>query len=79
MDNLNTYNNVFFATFGVSESLLKTLKLKESEQWDSVGHISLIAAIEEAFDINMDSEDIFAITSYEEGLVILHNKYNINF
>lgn len=47
--------------------------------WDSVGHINLISSLEETFDINMEPEDMFEITSYSDGLLVLHNQYNIEF
>ena len=30
-------------------------------------------------DINMEPEDMFEITSYSDGLLVLHNQYNIEF
>ena len=67
-DNLKKYNEVFC-----------NMKLKESANWDSVGHINLISSLEETFDINMEPEDMFEITSYSDGLLVLHNQYNIEF
>lgn len=78
-ENLRKYNIVFMETFNVSELQLKTLRLKDSENWDSVGHIGLISSLEEAFGIDMESEDMFAISTYEEGIDILNRKYNIEF
>lgn len=78
-ENLRRYNDVFKATFAVSEIELRTLKLKESENWDSVGHIGLISSLEDAFEIDMEPEDMFNISSYDEGLAILNTKYNIEF
>jgi acyl carrier protein len=44
--------------------------------WDSVGHMALIAALEESFDIMMDTDDIVDFSSYEKGKAIL-KKYNV--
>ncbi len=44
--------------------------------WDSIGHMSLVAALEEAFDIMMDTDDIIDLSSYEKGKEIL-KKYDI--
>ena len=65
--------------FEVREDDLENMKLKESANWDSVGHINLISSLEETFDINMEPEDMFEITSYSDGLLVLHNQYNIEF
>ena len=72
------YNGVFMDMFGCSESTLHNLRLKESENWDSVGHIGLISALEDIFDINLDADDMFALISYQEGMRIL-KKYGIDF
>ncbi|EIY35028.1 hypothetical protein HMPREF1062_01396 [Bacteroides cellulosilyticus CL02T12C19] len=78
-DNLNKYNEVFYRVFGVKGNELEQLKLKESEGWDSVGHINLIASLEDAFGINMEPDDMFDIFSYKTGIQVLQNQYNIKF
>ena len=45
---------------------------------DSVGHMSLMAALETEFDIMMDTEDIIDFSSYPKGMQILA-KYKIAF
>ena len=47
------------------------------KQWDSVGHMSMIANLEEAFDIVFDMDDIIDFSSYKTGIEIL-KKYKIN-
>ena len=47
--------------------------------WDSVGHMSLIANLEEAFDIMMEMDDIIDLSSYEKGKEILSDNYGIAF
>ncbi len=71
MTNLEKYNNAFMETFEITEEQLAGLKYQDIESWDSVGHMSLIAAIEEAFDIMMDTDDIIDLSSYEKGKEIL--------
>ena len=34
-------------------------------EWDSIGHMSLIAELEDQFDIMMEMDDIIDINSYE--------------
>ena len=47
-------------------------------EWDSVGHMSLMAALETEFDIMMETEDIIDFSSYFKGMQIL-TKYEITF
>lgn len=45
--------------------------------WDSVGHMGLIAALEEEFNIMMDTEDIIEFGSYTVGIDKL-KKYGVD-
>lgn len=76
MTNLETYTQVFMETFGIDEEQTKELKYQGVESWDSVGHMSLVAALEGAFDIMMDTEDIVDLSSFEKGKEILA-KYDV--
>lgn len=79
MSNLERYNKVFCEIMQVDEDQLTGLKFKESEYWDSVGHMMLIAALEDEFDIMLEPEDMMSITSYEQGKEILSRTYNVQF
>lgn len=78
MSNLEKYNNAFTEAFGIDESKLAGLTYQGLPEWDSVGHMSLIAALEDTFDIMMETDDIIDLSSYEKGKEILA-KYNIEF
>ena len=79
MTNLQKYNNVFIERFAITEQDLNaTLVYQSIPAWDSVGHMSLMAAIEEAFDIILDMDDILDFSSYQKGKEILV-KYKIDF
>ncbi len=72
MTNLEKYNKVFADVLGVEEKVLNdSFTFKEVPQWDSVAHLSLIDALEEAFNVMFDSEDILHYGSYENGKKIL--------
>lgn len=71
MNNLEKYNNAFIETFEITEDQLPGLKYQDIEAWDSVGHMGLVAALEDAFDIMMDTDDIIDFSSYEKGKEIL--------
>ena len=51
MTNLKKYNAAFMTVFEVTEKQLHELKYQDIAAWDSVGHMQLIAALEDAFDI----------------------------
>ena len=76
MTNLEKYINAFAESLEVAPENVPTLKYGESEQWDSVGHMSLIAALEDAFDIMVDMDDIIDLSSFEKGKEILR-KYDV--
>lgn len=79
MTNYEKYLNVFTETFGVDEEKAKGLEYQAISEWDSVGHMGLIAALEDTFDIMMDTDDIIDLSSFEKGKEILSKNYNIEF
>lgn len=79
MNNTEKYNQVFMETFGIDESKLSGLAYQAIAEWDSVGHMGLIAALEDTFDIMMDTDDIIDFSSYEKGKEILSEKYEVEF
>ena len=77
MDNLEKYNNAFVQVFGAKvEELNDTYGKENVEEWDSVHQLSLIAELEETFDIMFDPEDIMEMTSYAKGKELLA-KYDV--
>ena len=78
MEILNKYNEIFISNLQVTEDQLATLTYQSVEAWDSVGHMGLIAQLEEKFDIMMDMDDIIDFSSYEKGKEILE-KYDVKF
>lgn len=77
MANLEKYNNAFIEALMVEEDELVGLQYQAIDRWDSVGHMSLVAAIEDAFDIMLDTDDIIDFSSYEKGKEILALNYNV--
>ena len=62
----------------ISEDQLAGLQYQGVELWDSVGHMSLVAALEDEFDIMIDTDDIIDLSSFEKGKEILA-KYGVEF
>lgn len=79
MTNKEKYTNAFVEALEISADQVEGLEYQAIPEWDSVGHMSLIAAIEEAFDIMMDTDDIIDFSSYEKGEEILKKNYSIEF
>ncbi len=79
MENLEKYNNAFVEVFGTKAEELNDNYGKDTvDEWDSVHQLSLIAILEETFDIMFDPEDIMEMTSYGKGKALLQ-KYDVNF
>ena len=78
MNNIDKYDKAFMECFSVDKTKLKkNLEYNSISQWDSVGHMSMIAALEEAFDVVFEMDDIIDFSSYNTGKEIL-KKYKIN-
>ena len=79
MTNLEKYSKVFCDTLEISEDKLAGLKYQDVVLWDSVGHMTLVANLEEAFDIMLETDDIIDLSSFEKGMEILSKNYNVEF
>ena len=80
MNNLENYVNAFVEGLGVDKSIVNSqLEYQAIPEWDSVGHMGLVASLEDAFDIMMDTDDIIDFSSYNKGIEILSTKYNVEF
>ncbi len=79
MTNLDKYKQAFINGLEISESEVNSqLEYQGVKNWDSVGHMTLIAELEDAFDIIFEADDIINFSSYDKGIEIL-KKYNIEF
>jgi acyl carrier protein len=79
MTNKERYDKVMTEALDLQpQDLNEGLVYNSMPAWDSVGHMSLMAALETEFDIMMDTEDIIDFSSYPKGMQILA-KYKIAF
>lgn len=76
MSNLEKYVNVFMETLGVKAEETDHLEYMGIDAWDSVGHMTLIAALEDVFGIMMETDDIVDFNSFQKGKELL-SKYGI--
>ena len=80
MSNKKKYKKLFVDALNVKETIINdNLKYHEIPEWDSIGHMSLMSAIEEAFNISMETDDIIDFSSYKKCMEILENKHNLKF
>ena len=78
MSNTEKLIEVFVASLGIPADEVASAAFKESLQWDSVGHVNLMNAIEETFDVSLEPDDILDFKSFAVGKDIL-GKYGVKF
>jgi acyl carrier protein len=77
MTNREKYDDIFLKCLHLELTMLnESLVYQSVPAWDSVGHMTMIAALEESFDIMMDTEDVIDFSSYLKGISIMA-KYSI--
>jgi acyl carrier protein len=50
---------------------IESLEIGKNPQWDSVGHMALVAELESRFSIMLETEDLIGMSSYALSLEIL--------
>jgi acyl carrier protein len=56
---------------------VSTIAYGETTEWDSVAHMQLVAALEAAYGIMIDTDDVIAMSDYSEIRRILTERYDI--
>lgn len=78
MENKQKLKNIFKESLSISdEKINDNLKYNEIEEWDSIGHMTLMSAIEEEFKITLETDDIIDFSSFKKGIEIL-KRYKIS-
>lgn len=73
------YDDAFIEVFEIEvNELNEGLEYQSIRAWDSVGHMALMAALEDAFDIMLEMDDIVEFGSYVTGRETL-KKYGVEF
>jgi acyl carrier protein len=77
MSNIHKYQDIFIKSLSInSNKFNENIKYNEIPEWDSIGHMTLMAGLEEGFDITMDIDDIVDFSSFKKGKEVLR-KYKI--
>ena len=71
------YSEIFKTALNVGANKVnENLKYNEIDEWDSIAHMTLMAALEEEYKISLETDDIVDFSSFKKGIEIL-KKYNI--
>ncbi len=69
---IENLRQVFAKSLGIAPEVIEDdLSYSVAVEWDSVAHMALIAAIEEAFDIMIDAEDVIDMSSFAKAKQIV--------
>ena len=77
--NSSKLKSCFNQSLGIPvEQVIDELSYNTIPEWDSVGHMALVAEIESAFDVMLDTDDILAMSSVARAREIL-SKHGVAF
>lgn len=65
--------DIFIDSLGLEPSYADwtDLKYRSIREWDSVAHMALVAEIEDAFGVMLETDDVIGMSSFEETKSIL--------
>ena len=79
-DNKKKYIEAFSTALSVdNEFINEKLEYNSIPEWDSIGHMTLISALEDKFNITVETDDVIDFSSFKKGMEILSKKHKINF
>jgi len=79
LTNKEKYNSAFMTIFEIGpDELTDQLEYQSIKAWDSVGHMALMAELEDLFDIVLEMDDVVDFGSYKSGVKTLE-KYGVQF
>ena len=61
----------------VIDAFVTELRYGAIKEWDSVGHMRLVALLEEAFGVMLETDDVIDLSSYTRAVEILA-KYGVD-
>jgi acyl carrier protein len=72
MDLQQRLRNTFVEALALGEDVdVENLKYRDIDEWDSVGHMALVAAIEDEFDVQFETEQVIDMSSFKVALDML--------
>jgi acyl carrier protein len=71
MTNLEKLRNAFVEGLGIEASKVTDALAYGQPGWDSVAHMALVAAVERAFDIMLETDDVIGMSSFAVAKTIV--------
>ncbi|GLY48082.1 acyl carrier protein [Lentzea sp. NBRC 102530] len=69
MDLQQRLRNTFVEALALGDDVdVENLKYRDIDEWDSVGHMALVAAIEDEFDVQFETEQVIDMSSFKVAL-----------
>ena len=78
MTNVEKLKNAFVEGLEIPFEDVEKATMENVSRWDSIGQMSLIAIIEDAFGVELEPDEVMRLTSYVAGVDILKD-HNIEF
>ena len=73
MSNIEKLKEAFVEGLEIPMEEVETATMETVDKWDSIGQMSLVAIIEDAFGIEFEPDEVMQFTSFEAGKEILKN------
>ena len=73
MSNIEKLKEAFVEGLEISMEEVESATMESVDKWDSIGQMSLVAIIEDAFGIEFEPDEVMQFTSFEAGKEILKN------
>jgi acyl carrier protein len=73
MSNIEKLKEAFVEGLEIPMEEVEAATMESVDKWDSIGQMSLVAIIEDAFGIEFEPDEVMQFTSFEAGKEILKN------
>lgn len=73
MSNIEKLKEAFVEGLEIPMEEVEAATMESVAKWDSIGQMSLVAIIEDAFGIEFEPDEVMQFTSFETGKEILKN------
>ncbi len=71
MSNIEKLKEAFVEGLEISIEEVESATMESVDKWDSIGQMSLVAIIEDAFGVEFEPEEVMRFTSFAAGVDIL--------
>tara|TARA_E500000178_G_scaffold127162_1_gene126948 strand:- start:1142 stop:1381 length:240 start_codon:yes stop_codon:yes gene_type:complete len=79
MSNLEKYKKAFTDSLSIDKkNFTEDIEYNSIPEWDSIGHMTLMSALEDEFKVSIETDDIVDFSSFKKGIEIL-KKYKVQF